>query len=198
MLTYAGHPSGAGGRKYKRLRAPPPPDVLERRHEYRAQGCSARGARSVMRAACGSPDRYARIRQQTSAYLSAYVSIRQHTYQREGLGLSCAQPVVLLIGMRQHTSAYVSIRQHTSAYVSIRQARGARSVMRAACGSPDRYAHVCSRMLTYAHLCSRMLTQPVVLLIGMLTDAHGCSRMLTYAHAACGSADRGRRWDGKA
>jgi hypothetical protein len=39
-----------------------------------------------------------RRRQHTSAYVSAYVSIRQR--------------------IRQHTSAYVSTRQHTSAYVS--------------------------------------------------------------------------------
>ncbi len=47
-----------------------------------------------------------RIRQHTSAYVAAYVSIRS------------AARVWKDVSIRQHTSAYVSIRQHTSAYVA--------------------------------------------------------------------------------
>ena len=48
------------------------------------------------------------IRQHTSAYTSAYVSIRQFR-----------APNRHQLQMPQHAAAYVSIRQHTSAYVSV-------------------------------------------------------------------------------
>jgi hypothetical protein len=57
------------------------------------------------------------IRQHTSAYVTAYVSIRQHTADTEQLLALLNSPEP----KRQHTAAYVSIRQHASACVSIRE-----------------------------------------------------------------------------
>jgi hypothetical protein len=61
-----------------------------------------------------------------AAYVSVYVSIRQHTsaYVRKGLDANWHAPaayVSVYVSIRQHTSAYASIRQHTPAFASIRQ-----------------------------------------------------------------------------
>jgi hypothetical protein len=91
------------------------------------------------------------IRQHTSAYVSAYLSIRQIGKEHESLisgteftcftsrkvpmftsdeasdeatsspCVSIRQHTPAYVSIRQHTLAYASIRQHTSAYVSIRQ-----------------------------------------------------------------------------
>ncbi len=63
-----------------------------------------------------------------ATYLSAYVSIRQHTSayvsirrQTRGRGEQGSQGATYLhVSIRQQTAEYVSIRQHTSAYVSRR------------------------------------------------------------------------------
>jgi hypothetical protein len=54
-------------------------------------------------------------------------------------------PLYCLLGIRQHTSAYVSIRQHTSAYVSIRQHTSAYvSIIPCECTQTTRYPYTVS------------------------------------------------------
>jgi hypothetical protein len=67
---------------------------------------------------CNHLSAYVSIRQHT--YLSAYVSIRQHTSAAVGTRWNSALEFCLdtFATTCQHTSAFVSIRQHTSAYVS--------------------------------------------------------------------------------
>ena len=61
-----------------------------------------------------------RMRQHTSAHASAYVSIRKMWYAKMWYGVLCAY-VSACVSIRQHTPAYVSIRQHTSDVVVVRE-----------------------------------------------------------------------------
>jgi hypothetical protein len=72
------------------------------------------------------------IHQHTSAYVTAYVSVRHSIRQHTSAYVSIRQHTSAHVSTRQHTSAYVtayvSTRQHTSAHVSI-YARGKVAVL---------------------------------------------------------------------
>jgi hypothetical protein len=150
-------------------------------------GCVGSGQRRASAAAAA-----ASTCQHTSAYVSAYVSIRQHTSeyvsirQHTAAYVSIRHDTAAHVSIRQHTSAHVSTRQHASAYVSIRQHTSAYVSIRACAYDRDAiFSHNPQQPREHLFACAYCCKPPERLRrIRQHTSAYVSTRQHTSAHVS--------------